>query len=304
MRRPRQAPLILACFVALALIEWGADSTGGGGSRRPALPRPPAVPAGVPVDASAFAATACQTLPPTGKDNHTTVFLDAGHGGLDPGAQGTTTDGQTISEAELTLPVEMDAAALLRAAGFRVVVSRTGPTNVARLAPSDVSGQELSDQGVHDDVAARAQCANEGHAQLLVGIYFDAGISSANAGSVTGYDAVRPFAASNQAFAGLLQHDVLAAMNAQGWQIPDAGVVTDGNLGSASSAAAVHYGHLLLLGPAQAGFFDTPSQMPGALIEPVFITDPFEGSIAAGAHGQQVIAAGVAAAVEAWFPST
>ena len=61
------------------------------------------------------------------------------------------------------------------------------------------------------------------------------------------------------------------------------------------------YGHLLLLGPADPGWFDTPSQMPGALIEPLFITDPFEGSIADSASGQQVIAGGLAQAVEQYF---
>ena len=64
-----------------------------------------------------------------------------------------------------------------------------------------------------------------------------------------------------------------------------------------SQAAA--YGHLLLLGPARAGYFATPSQMPGALIEPLFITDPFEGSIAASVSGQDAIAAGLAQAVRA-----
>jgi hypothetical protein len=34
--------------------------------------------------------------------------------------------------------------------------------------------------------------------------------------------------------------------------------------------------------------FGSPSMMPGALIEPLFITDPFKGSIAAGlAHAIQ-----------------
>ena len=53
-----------------------------------------------------------------------------------------------------------------------------------------------------------------------------------------------------------------------------------------------------LLGPAKAGYFDTPSQMPGALIEPLFVTDPFEASIAASVHGQQVIAKALAEAIE------
>jgi N-acetylmuramoyl-L-alanine amidase len=41
--------------------------------------------------------------------------------------------------------------------------------------------------------------------------------------------------------------------------------------------------------------------MPGALIEPLFITDPFEGSIAANAKDQRDIASGIAHAVELYF---
>jgi hypothetical protein len=65
-----------------------------------------------------------------------------------------------------------------------------------------------------------------------------------------------------------------------------------------AAAPAVAYGHLLLLGPAKAGYFDTPSQMPGALIEPLFVTDPFEASIAASVHGHKVIAKALAEAIE------
>ena len=48
-----------------------------------------------------------------------------------------------------------------------------------------------------------------------------------NAGSVTGYDTARPFAAQNLQFATLVQNDVLDAMNAQGWGIPSLGVTDD-----------------------------------------------------------------------------
>jgi hypothetical protein len=96
---------------------------------------------------------------------------------------------------------------------------------------------------------------------------------------------------------------VLGAMNARGWQIPDGGVLPDSGLGSATSAAAQAYDHLLLLGPAQAGYFSTPSMMPGALIEPLYVTDPFEASIAVSAQGQHVIAGGIAKAVSQYFAS-
>jgi N-acetylmuramoyl-L-alanine amidase len=43
--------------------------------------------------------------------------------------------------------------------------------------------------------------------------------------------------------------------------------------------------------------------MPGALIEPLYVTDPFEASIAASTQGQLVIAGGLAKAISQYFAS-
>ena len=104
----------------------------------------------------------------------------------------------------------------------------------------------------------------------------------------------------------------MAGLNARGLGIPNDGVMPDDSLGSyvgdpesgGIAGEAASYNHLLLIGPADSGFFTTPSQMPGAVIEPLYITDPFEGSIAASTSGRQVIAAGIAKAVEQYFPVT
>jgi len=265
----------------------GGDDHGGGGQA---------------VDPALFSPGACVAFAPTAGDRHETVFLDAGHGGIDPGAVGTTQNGTPVSESAVNLPIELDTMAILRAEGYRVVVSRTRNTSVTRLTRADVSGGLLTTAGAFADVAARDVCANLARADVLVGIYMDGGYEG-QGGSLTGYDADRPFSAENLRLATLVQHDVLTAMNAQGWQIPDGGVLPDSGLGSATSAAAQAYDHLLLLGPAQAGYFSTPSTMPGALIEPLYVTDPFEASIAVSAQGQHVIAGGIAKAVSQYFAS-
>jgi N-acetylmuramoyl-L-alanine amidase len=259
----------------------------------------------VPLDPGAFAAGACVAYPPTNGDRNQTVFLDAGHGGIDPGGIGTTKSGKPVQEAKVNLPIAVATMALLRAHGFRVVLSRTRDSTVVRLSPAELAAGTLTYTAAHDDVADRDVCANLAHAKVLVGIYMDAG-GPGNAGSVTAYDPDRTFARANLRFATLLQHDVVSAMNAQGWGIPNGGVVSDSAEGSYQGnasqggvqAGAASYDHLLLLGPAMAGYFSTPSRMPGAVIEPLYLTDPFEGSIAAGRHGQQVIAQGIARAVE------
>jgi N-acetylmuramoyl-L-alanine amidase len=256
--------------------------------------------AGQAIDPALFSPGACVAFAPTSGDQNETVFLDAGHGGIDPGAVGSTESGQPVDEAGVNLAIELDTMAILRAQGYRVVVSRTQNTTVTRLTPSDVDGGLLTVQGALNDVAARDVCANLAGADVLIGLYMDSG-DQWNAGCVTGYDAGRPFSAANLRLATLLQGDVLGALNAQGYNIPDEGVLPDTVLGSALTSQAMAYGHLVLLGPAQAGYFETPSQMPGALIEPLFVTDPFEGSIAASAHGQQVIAGAVAQAVGQYF---
>jgi N-acetylmuramoyl-L-alanine amidase len=75
----------------------------------------------------------------TAGDRHETVFLDAGHGGIDPGAVGATQNGTAVAESTVNLPIELDTMAILRAEGYRVVVSRTANTSVTKLARADVS---------------------------------------------------------------------------------------------------------------------------------------------------------------------
>ena len=57
---------------------------------------------------------------------------------------------------------------------------------------------------------------------------------------------------------------------------------------------------MFLLGPAFQGWNEHPSQMPGALVEPLFVTNPLEDRIVASQAGDQAIAHGIAEAVESF----
>ena len=261
------------------------------------VPTPPAASVPAAVDAANFAPGACVSYPSAGARRATIVFLDAGHGGLDPGALGRTTHGQLVQEKAVALSVVLDTEKMLHALGFTVVVSRTTDTTVVRLTPADVSATLLTVAGVHADLEARARCANEAHASVLVSAHFNSATHPGNAGALSVYDGARSFGAANRRLAELLQAAVLAGLNAHGWAIPDAGVVSDTTVGNALSPQAAAYGHLVILGPAMTGYVMSPTTMPGSVVEPLFLTDPFEADIAASPQGQASIAAAIAKAI-------
>jgi N-acetylmuramoyl-L-alanine amidase len=290
---------------ALGRPRPAVSPSGGPSAARPAPAVVRTEAASGPTADAHFAAGACVALPPTGADRHQTVFLDPGHGGPDPGAIGITLGGRAVNEADLTLSTALAAAPLLQGQGYRVVMSRTGNSAVGVMGAGDLLSGTFTGQGALKDLTARAACANVARAAVLVSIHFNAGGSPANAGMITLYDDVRPFSARSLRLASLLHTEILTTMNGRGWGIPDSGVRNDASAGGpAIDAADRAYGRLVLLGPAAEGYLATPSEMPGAVVEPLFITDPFEASIAAGAAGQQAIAAGIVRAVDTFLQPT
>ncbi len=251
-----------------------------------------------PVAPSLFEPGSCVLFPPTEGNRHLTVFIDAGHGGIDPGGTGRTSSGQTVSEAPLNLLVAEDAATLLVQSGFSVVLSRTGSNPVARPEPGDFSGGVYTVQGEQRELVARNLCADMSHASVVLGIDEDAAAAPGAAGSVTLYDAQRPYHAANLHLAQLVQSDVLASLSAEGTAVPDLGVHNDVGYGDLASAGAQAYGHLTLLGPPDPDYLSTPTLVPAALIEPLFLTNPPEASLADSAAGQEAIARGLADAAE------
>ena len=143
---------------------------------------------------------ACMSLAPSGQQSGRTVFLDPGHGGIDPGVVSVVGSRQVL-EKDLTLAVANRLAALLRVDGYRVVMSRTADTSVARLAATDSIAGAMTASAVQRDLATRAACANAAGASVLVSIHFDAFDDPSVGGTETFYDAARPFAAKSERLA-------------------------------------------------------------------------------------------------------
>jgi len=233
---------------------------------------------------------------------HHIVFIDPGHGGLDPGASGTTSNGTTIWEKNVTLAVGLDLSTLLRNQGYTVVLARDSDSLVTRTLQGDLNGKLLTAAGEHRDLVARVACANAAHAQALVAIHFDAYSDPSVNGAETLYDNARPFSTANRRLANLAQADVVARLRAAGWAVPDRGVIDDLTADTlALTNEGTVYGHLLELGPAASGWLKYPSAMPGIVTEPLFLTHPAEADVASSAQGQQTIADGLARAINAFF---
>lgn len=225
-----------------------------------------------------------------------TVFIDPGHGGLDPGVVGES-GGQTVLEKDVALAVATRLAALLQGDGYRVVLSRTKDTSVTSLAAADSVSGALTASAEHRDLLTRAACANAANASALLSIHFDAFGDPSVGGTETFYDGARPFASDSKRLASDLQDALVSALGTR-----DRGIWTDDQLVAPTlTPSGSKYGHLIELGPAEPGYVEDPSTMPGALVEPLFLTNAAEAGLASGASGQQRIATALRDGLEGYL---
>jgi N-acetylmuramoyl-L-alanine amidase len=236
---------------------------------------------------------ACMTFSPSARSPDKTVYIDPGHGGLDPGVVGMAA-GRQVLEKDVALAVGTRLAALLQGDGYRVVMSRTQDSSVTKLSADDSVTGALTASAEHRDLVTRAACANAASASALVSIHFDGFDDPSVAGTETFYDAARPFSAQNKRLAADLQTALVAVLGTT-----DRGVWTDDQLAApALTVSGNTYGHLIELGPPEAGWVDDPSQMPGALVEPLFLTNSTEATLANSPSGQQRVAAALKTGLE------
>jgi N-acetylmuramoyl-L-alanine amidase len=229
----------------------------------------------------------------TGRSRQPTVFIDAGHGGSDPGWGASYIAPDLPPEKDLNLDVAKRTAAYLEAAGYRVVLSRSEDIQV-NDPKRDLNGDGCIDP--IDEIQARIDKANASGAAALLSVHFNGQPGSNFSGSAAFYNAVREFGDQNKRLAELVQAAQLAALAGFGHRARDWGAVRDDSLATGNRSECLTSRYYALLGPAMPGR-PRPSQMPGVIVEAMFVTDPTEAALAARAEVRDALAKAYAEAL-------
>ena len=233
-----------------------------------------------------------QSHQPQRPDAPVTVFIDAGHGGSDPGWGSQNLPG-VPPEKDLTLDLAKRTAAYLEEAGYRVVLSRTADVQL-NDPKRDLNGDGCIDP--IDEIQARIDLANSVGAAALLSIHFNGKPGTQLSGSGTYYNAVREFSDRNKRLAELIQEAQLKTLAAFGHQARDWGAVRDDALETGSRSECATSKYFALIGPAVPGR-PRPSTMPGVITEIMFLTYPKEGELAARAEVRDALARAYAEAL-------
>ncbi len=222
---------------------------------------------------------------------HPLIGVIAGHGGPDSGAVHRDPQGVVdLAEKDVTLAVARRLRDLLQVQGLGVVLDRDG--DVAPAAPGD----DRNDDGAvddADDIQTRLDRLGGAGSDLLVSIHFNGFDSPAARGTATYYCSDRPFSDQNRRLAGLAQQAIVDKLRAAGVEVLDRGVQDDSVLGKP-------YGHLMTLGP-ETPKVTRPGEMPGILVEPLFMTNAYEAGLLKDPAILDAIAQGLAQAIQVFL---
>ncbi|NLG50360.1 MAG: N-acetylmuramoyl-L-alanine amidase [Chloroflexi bacterium] len=242
------------------------------------------------------APTDTPTATPTSAAPKPLIALDPGHGGVDLGARHFDAAGKfTMHESKAALEICLRLSEILQERGYRVLLTRDDNYSLM-----DAKTEEEYD--TIKELQMRLDKVNEAQADLFLSIHmngYDGGSHAATQevwGTMTLYCDQRPFSDSNRRFAELAHAAVLDALTNLGHDAKDRGIQLDNSMPDPGQPPR----HLIVLGP-QSDRIVRPSQMPGILSEPVFISSDAEEAILADPEGIDALAHAYADAIDAYF---
>jgi N-acetylmuramoyl-L-alanine amidase len=251
------------------------------------------------------------TMPREGRwpgegDGRAVVCLDPGHGGWDPGYTRVAYAGlPAMAEADFTLAQAYDLKARLEERGFVVVMTRRTP-NAVNAEGLDVNGDgaTIADSvraGELDEMQARINVCNEARADLLVSMHvngFDRPSPTA-IGYETWYTGSRPFGEQSERFATLAFRALGDEMTTAGYAAVAREINNDDEISVDASDPALA-DHMIMTGPDVRGAIEA-SQMPGAIIESLFISNDADAYFLASNSGHDAIVTAYEAAIVQYF---
>ena len=212
--------------------------------------------------------------PPTPQPRLKRIFVDAGHGGRDTGAVHQSGGQIDLTEKEANLAVALELAALLRADGYEVELSRSTDSFVIPGASSAVELQR------------RVDMANRAGADLYVAVHHNGSNNRSLRGTEVYYCAHRPFAAESRRLAELVQEALVRNIRQAGYDAVSRGVKDDAFMG-----------HFAVIGPHIA----RPSRMPGIIGEALFVSNDADAAALQRHDVRQAIARGYFEGIRAYF---
>ena len=231
------------------------------------------------------------------------VAIDPGHGGVDLGARRFDEQGHMVyHESTVNLELGLLLRDELLRRGFQVTMTRDSD-RLVNEEEIDVTGDGKFEYTL-DETQARVDLINASGADLILSLHHNAYESTSGQGDSevggiqTYYCADREFAQDNYRFAQLVHAFLIAAIHEYGYDIQDRGILDDAVLVTPDSPGR----HLIMLGPESERIV-RPSQMPGALSEPLFITHAEEGLLARQPEFLAALAVAYADAIEAYVDS-
>jgi N-acetylmuramoyl-L-alanine amidase len=218
------------------------------------------------------------------------VALDPGHGGEDYGTpERIELNGELVKEKELDLIIAKLVADELPKRGYKTVLLRTTDA-LPNTPPVDLNGDgEVSGA---DDMQVRIDRANAAGADILVSIHLNAFEDSSASGTETFYCDARPFAGKNLLLAQSVHQSIISTLNSHGYGVADRGVEID--------STAEDPRHLFMLGP-QTDKCLRPSNMPGTLVEALYLTNPDDAAILQHDESLGWLATAMADGIERYF---
>lgn len=294
----------LFILMGLAFLPFSPFRNGGGGDTTPT----PTSEVPVVIGTTTPGATNQALVPTAVSDGSRVVCIDPGHGGWDYGFQRTwdemTQQGPALNESEINLGMAYMLKAQLEAQGITVVMTRTGG-NAVNVYGDDVNGdgktlfdgadeKERRQNGDYDELQARINICNEAKADILVSLHINGFPTDP---SVNGYEVLytaapaRPFGELSHQLADAVYRKMDRALQGSGYPGSSRGVKDDSQLDADKYPGYGASSHLLLLGPAidNPNRKLKPSEMPGIVIEPMFLSNEDDAHFIADPKNQQLL---------------